>query len=341
MKSLLILRHLKVENANAIAGLTYGFPAITQFLGFTHALSRALNKKFEADQGVDLGAGLKGCAVVCHQHHVNAHQPSGWGDYVFALTRNPLTKQSKSPAFVEEARMHMDISLLIECDFDDENLDFETGNDEEDIERFESVVNQQLFMQRLAGGTIQSVESVEFMQVPEETDDLRSFTRRQLLKLLPGFVLVDQSILLHEHYEKLKTENPNAEMIDAWLDFSALKYRANANVEDGEIATDESNANWEHVEKPGSGYLVPLMTGYKGISTLYDAGEVARTRDSSTPFRFVESVYGIGKWVSPHRFKNLDYLMWRYEQHGEWYLCRNDYQPEIAEPERPQSEKTN
>jgi CRISPR-associated protein Csy2 len=34
MSSLILLRRMKVENANAIAGLTYGFPAITHFLGF-------------------------------------------------------------------------------------------------------------------------------------------------------------------------------------------------------------------------------------------------------------------------------------------------------------------
>ena len=52
MKSTLLLRHLKVENANAISGLTYGFPAISHFLGFTHALSRRL----EQEHGLTLGA---------------------------------------------------------------------------------------------------------------------------------------------------------------------------------------------------------------------------------------------------------------------------------------------
>ncbi|WP_279456876.1 type I-F CRISPR-associated protein Csy2 [Aeromonas veronii] len=51
MKSTLLLRHLKVENANAISGLTYGFPAISHFLGFTHALSRRLEQAF----GLTLG----------------------------------------------------------------------------------------------------------------------------------------------------------------------------------------------------------------------------------------------------------------------------------------------
>src|SRR5690554_6212642 len=109
MKSLLSIKNIKVENANAIAGLTYGFPAVSNFLGFTHALSRALNKK--------LGLSLGGCAIICHQHRVQAYQPAGWGDYVFALTRNPLTKEGNTQPFNEEGRMHMEVSLLIECDF--------------------------------------------------------------------------------------------------------------------------------------------------------------------------------------------------------------------------------
>lgn len=87
MKSLLILKHVQVQNANAIAGLTWGFPGITNFLGFTHALSRYAEKI----QGVR----FDGCAVVCHSHQVQAHQPTPYGEYVFALTRNPLTKEGK------------------------------------------------------------------------------------------------------------------------------------------------------------------------------------------------------------------------------------------------------
>src|SRR5699024_3045395 len=105
MGNLLVLRHLKVENANAIAGHTWGFPAISNFLGFTHALSRKTEPALELT--------LSDCGVVCHRSQVQAYQPSGWGDWVFALSRNPLTRESKTAAFVEEGRMHLDISLII------------------------------------------------------------------------------------------------------------------------------------------------------------------------------------------------------------------------------------
>ena len=35
MDSVILLRHLKVHAANAITGFTWGFPAMTHFLGYT------------------------------------------------------------------------------------------------------------------------------------------------------------------------------------------------------------------------------------------------------------------------------------------------------------------
>ena len=105
MSNVIILPWLTVENANAVAGLTWGFPAITHFLGYTHALSRRL----EASHGLR----LEGCAVICDSHQVHAY--SSGRDDQFALTRNPLTREGKTASFNEEGRMHLTVSLLLEC----------------------------------------------------------------------------------------------------------------------------------------------------------------------------------------------------------------------------------
>ena len=42
MNHVVILHQIRIENANAMAGFTYGFPAITHLLGYVHALSRKL-----------------------------------------------------------------------------------------------------------------------------------------------------------------------------------------------------------------------------------------------------------------------------------------------------------
>ncbi|WP_205620248.1 type I-F CRISPR-associated protein Csy2 [Salinivibrio socompensis] len=69
MAQYLLLKHIEVQNANAIAGLTYGFPAITHFLGFAHALSRQLPDA--------LGLRLGGVTVVSHKNNVHVRQPQG------------------------------------------------------------------------------------------------------------------------------------------------------------------------------------------------------------------------------------------------------------------------
>jgi CRISPR-associated protein Csy2 len=302
MKSLLILRRIYVENANAIAGLTYGFPAITHFLGFTHALSRLLQKEFSEIT-------LDRCGVIVHRHQVKTQQPKGWGDSVFCLTRNPLTKEGNTAPFNEEGKMHMEVSLLIEAN------GYMAPDTREEIE---FLLDEKLPTLRLAGGNITHCQPARLVNIP---DDEKS-VRRLMFSLLPGFVLIDRSTLLQAHCEQLKAENPKADILDAWLDFSALKYRAVPEVKEGELPTEDTKAIWEHVPKPSPGYLVPIMTGYKGISPLYPAGEVANARDSVTPFRFVEAAYGIGEWVSPHKFTTLESVFWQYQSYDDWYLCK-------------------
>lgn len=312
MNTLLILRNIKVENANAIAGVTWGFPAISNFLGYVHALSRKLPS--------DIPLELQGCGVICHDFQVHAYQPKGWGDYVFALTRNPLTKQGETASFVEEGRMHMDVSLVVSC----------AGQVpiHLDPEEIKGQIEQLLMEQRLAGGTVLNIGAVELLSLPEEEGAIAKFERKQLRRLLPGFVLVQRSDLLAEHTEKILSQDPTAEAIDAWLDFSALKSRpiVESDTKEGEGKTD--NVEWQYIPKPGKGWLVPIPVGYRGVSDLHGPGEVARARDPSVPFRFVESVYTIGEWLSPHRLESIQQLIWQYDVDPEsgWYLCKNNYQ---------------
>ncbi|WP_350304442.1 type I-F CRISPR-associated protein Csy2 [Photorhabdus viridis] len=303
MSYLIVLRHIKVENANAIAGLTYGFPAITHFLGFTHALSRKLQ------QSHDLR--LENCGVICHNHQLHAYQSDPIRDKVFALTRNPLTKEAKTAAFNEEGRMHMTVSLLIECLGEIENGDEGARN----LEKYLWEICQ---TQRLAGGTITEIAKVNVIAFPQREQETRKLMRR----LLPGFVLLDRSELLANHYDALKQSNPQAEMIDAWLDFSAIKMRAIPKQEDKQPEIGDP-AHWEYVPKPGSGYLVPLMTGYQAISPLYPAGKVEKTRDPNTPFCFVEAIYGVGEWRSPHRINDIRQLLWCHHYQEGIYRCCN------------------
>jgi CRISPR-associated protein Csy2 len=299
MSSYILLEHIKVQNANCIAGFTYGFPAITHFLGYTHALSRKLKH--------DFGIELTGCAVVCHQHQIQAYQPGGWGDYVFALTRNPLTKKGNTAPIVEEGRMHLTVSLILES-----SRAFRSGEHQQLIATIEVLAQ----CQKLAGGQITDMRKVSLYS----DDDEQALSRKLLRKVLPGFLLTDRSELLKAHFLHLVKTQPDATMLDAWLDFSALTYSAVPSVNVDE-PTEQDTASWQRVEKPGKGYLVPITTGYKAISALHAAGTVTNSRDSQYPFCFVESVYGVGQWISPHRATHVRDVIWRHKHQGPWYLC--------------------
>ena len=102
-QAILVLPHLRVQNANAISSpLTHGFPSITAFTGLMWALQRKL-----AQAKIPLQ--LLGVGVVCHHHQEQVSQ-----GYVrtFNLTRNPVDKDGSTAAIVEEGRMHLQVSLI-------------------------------------------------------------------------------------------------------------------------------------------------------------------------------------------------------------------------------------
>ncbi len=103
INGLLVLPRLRVQNANAISSpLTWGFPSITAFTGFMQALERKL--------GADSTLRFKSIGVVCHGFEPQTTE--GGFTRAFHLTRNPLNADGSSPAFVEEGRVHLDITLV-------------------------------------------------------------------------------------------------------------------------------------------------------------------------------------------------------------------------------------
>lgn len=312
MKSVLILRRIKIENANAISGIVYGFPAVTHFLGFVHALSREL----EASQGIHLG----GVGIVCHHIQTHTHE-FGWGEQAFALTRNPLTKEGKTPSFNEEGRVHLEISLVIECPFSASQLDYETDSNKEDVKRFEDEVKRIASSKHIAGGYVTSIEGCMFKRVPDTEDEQRKFVRQTIRGLLPGFILRDRSDLLQEHLK----QNPEKTSFDALLDFYVLKSKAVKNDED-----PEEKSTWKRLSKPAIGWFVPIQVGYKAISPLYEPGQVCNARDKTVPFRFVESAYSLGEWISPHRIKELKDILWKYQFKNNFYVCSNERSIELC-----------
>ncbi|MGA8165033.1 MAG: type I-F CRISPR-associated protein Csy2 [Waddliaceae bacterium] len=318
MKSLLILPRIKVKNANAISGITYGFPAVTHFLGYAHTLSRELeaerrrSREFKAERELKLG----GCGIVCHDFQIHAHKTEHWGDYNFSLTRNPLTEEGKSESFNEEGRIHMEVSLVIECDFTSDDFDFSTDDASQDIQKFIELVSRLATPKRLAGGIITGMSPVKFHEIPEIENKAWPFYPKELNRLLPGFVLCDQS----DNFKHYLSENPKINTFEALLDFYTLKSRSLTPKEKG---FESDNVKWNLIPKLFRGWIVPIQVGYKAISPLYEKGEVACARDMNVPFRFVEAVYGLGEWVGLHRIKDIGSIIWRYHYEQDMYVCSN------------------
>jgi CRISPR-associated protein Csy2 len=69
MSQYLLIERIKVQNANAASGFTWGFPAITHFLGFSHNL----NRKLKSNEDLSL-LFIGGCTVVAHEQHIHTYK---------------------------------------------------------------------------------------------------------------------------------------------------------------------------------------------------------------------------------------------------------------------------
>ena len=304
MDFVIVLRKMKVHGANAITGFTWGFPAVTHFLGYTHALQRKLPEQFDLS--------FNGCGLVCHTHQVHTHKPSPYDPARFSLSRNPLDKSGKSASFVEEGKLNMDVTLLIPVT---ENRQVASWEREE----LTAYLLRQAARQRLAGGVITNTPTVEIADVQDERH-----SKKLLRSLLPGFTLVSRHDLLQAEQERQRmAHTPDPEWA-AWLSFASLRYAAKPD------ETKNGKTPWQLQEKPETGWIRPIAIGYKRISQLYDPGAIANTRDACSPACFVENLYSIGQWLSPHRIRELSHLFWQYEYtEPSAYICRNNYQPAI------------
>jgi len=316
-KALILLPRLQVQNANAVSGpLTWGFPSPTAFAGFVHALQRRL--------GDELTHGFGGVGIVCH-HFSPLVAQQGFNTHTFNLTRNPIGKDGKSAAIVEEGRAHMEVSLLI-------TLHDSLLPDVQDY--FAQQVMDVAHSLRLAGGTIlpqRAGKRYEAELIPlahsqiERDEAFRKLRRR----LLPGFALVQREDRLTEHLQSLRETQADANALDALLDLSRLNYEPD--MPNPEKPDDPEAKQWGI--RKHAGWLVPVPVGYAAISPLYPAGEVRNARDNDSPFAFVENLYSLGEWVSPHRITSLQQLLWQQEADVEkgLYLCRNRYAELITE----------
>jgi CRISPR-associated protein Csy2 len=314
---LLVVPHLRVQNANAISSpLTWGFPALTAFLGLMWALER----KTFAD-----------CRLTFHRVGVISHYfaplvTQGGYTRAFRLTRNPVNKGGETDPIMEEGRAHLEISLIFAVSVEDDQ------QSQERRKLLAGSVKNVLANLRVAGGTILPSRSglapfIEILAAPEgQNRQLREI--RHKAKLVPGFALVGRPDLLSARRQDLAQAGEDHTILDAWLDLNGLNWRAErTNDEEG-----EPQIVWKNIRRK-KGWIVPVPIGYAALTGLYEGGQVKQARDRTTPFRFVESLYSFGEWLGVHRLRSVDDLLWygHYDEPGGLYLARNDYKPPSQE----------
>lgn len=295
MSSILLIPQIEIQNANALSSpYTVGFPAMTAWLGAVHALQRKLNTAgFE-----DLI--FSSAAVACHRLNLQTYK--GQGDYVHSIigTGNPLDKTGSRPSFIEEARCHLTVSLVIEYQGLGDELSLDVDDDD-----FKDAVTGQLRRLKLAGGDILNFKPPELPFI----DDKPSF-QQFMRRLMPSHVLIERRELMQEAMQQ------GQDAITVLLDYVSVHHRS----EEKQDEQGNSHIEWTAKRKT-NGWIVPIATGFHGISEL---GKAENQRDPDTPHRFAESLVTLGEFKMPYQIKKLDDLLWHshYDAENKFYLIQ-------------------
>jgi CRISPR-associated protein Csy2 len=325
-KALLVLPRLRVQNANAVSSpMTWGFPAITAFTGLMTALERQL--------GRNGGIAFFGVGVVCHG--ISPQVTRDGYTRSFHLTRNPVLNDGSTAAIVEEGRTHLDLTLI----FDVELVSSLLGETER--QHLAAQIGDVIAGMRIAGGSVvppipgslRQAPQPHLVLMPDDPEACRKQFRRLSRRWLPGFALVSRDDLLQARLVELQQDMPEATLLDALLDLSRLNYRAVR-----QQKTDRTTANaiddvaWVTDTPPG--WIVPIPVGFATLGPLHAPGAVAGARNPAVPFAFVESVYSMGQWISPHRLRTVDDLLWHtfHDSDSGLYRCVNAFHAAPSQP---------
>ena len=104
--------------------------------------------------------------------------------------------------------------------------------------------------------------------------------------LMPGYALIERKDLV-----KNSLDNQN-DALDSLLDSLVINFEK------------DSAGTKNH-----KGWLVPICTGYMGVTSIVP--HALNQRDDCTPHRFVESMVTLGEFRMLHKFKEIRELLWR------------------------------
>ena len=294
MRRFLLLKNIEVQNANALSSpYSVGFPAMTAWLGFVHALQRHVQKKEQCK--------FNSAAIVCHKLSMQTFADKGVNR--LSMSKNPpstridkklvASGKADNKPFIPEATCHLNVSLLIEHDTVQKN----------EIDALCESVKAILLTMRIAGGDILTSGAVENRTVDEDDEgEVRKLTRQ----LMPGYFIKERRDLM------LDAMREGEDGIDALLNYLVMSDECEQD--------DNDKIIWK---KKAPGWLVPIAIGFHSITAL---GKVEGQRDNETPHRFAEAVVTLGEFVMPYRAQTLDEMLWHYrvDLENNLYLCQQN-----------------
>lgn len=295
IQRVLLIPHLEVHNANALSSpFTIGFPAMTAWLGTMHALQRKIN-----NSGLR-NANFHSVAVISHR--IILHTYKGTGDFISSIigTGNPLDKDGKRSAFIEEARCHLDVSMIIH---------YSGVNKNEEEELIQLVTHHLNASMKIAGGDIKSFQTPLLYKIEKNNEaELWKIYRH----LMPGYAIIERRELM------IEAMNEGQDAMQALIEYLAIHHTCEQD--------NEGNIKWLSQRKI-LGWIVPIAIGFHGISPV---GHAKNQRNPAVSHRFAESLITLGEFRMLHHITSLDEIFWQYhtDLNNNLYLCQQVKQRE-------------
>lgn len=357
----LVISRISVQSMNAVAGMTYGGIPPVAALGYIHNLDRKINQHKNYN-GIHLVGCTIACHCVNLHTFYNDKKilkftQSRSTNYLHGVSND---KKSSLASIVEEGKMRATLSLVIQYEGElpyDKTAFTDWLKQQCFLQRFSGGTITDIGgvdCYRFNGNEDKNLlKKLIRLLMPSfvlysRHKDLASGQGSSLERLIQNIELKYTARPKHQLIDK-HLEESNADLYTIWLDYLAKPYKkthipqeitayfdeipSQKNKTTQELLvewrsyqnpTAKTDADWSLLSKPTSGYIVPIVCGYKSISPLYPSGTVEATRDSTTDVCFAEAVYTLGEWRGLHRIKTLDELacsIWRYHYEDHWYLA--------------------
>ncbi|WP_029545534.1 type I-F CRISPR-associated protein Csy2 [Selenomonas sp. AB3002] len=302
-KTYLLFSKMRVHNANAASSAyTIGVPAMTAWTGFMYALERYVKKQRKLEK-----VEFTGIAVSYHECELQTYRLDVDRTHIIGYAKPPKLKGKKgeiqAASFIEEARCHMCVSLLIE-------LEGVNGMNEKMLL---NAVRERMPRMKAAGGDIWTKFDEKNLTVHYVRDEKSMYKVRA--RLMCGTILRERTDLIQP------TEEHDA--LDCLMDIQRVVYKKFVEEQEN---SKKKVVRWESSKFIDKGWLVPITVGFCDLSGPTD--KLEGQRDYDYEHHFVEPIVTVGEFRMPHRFNTLDEMMWRYDydEVNGLYLCKQTVQ---------------